>query len=116
MKRAIGRSKGARYEEIRTQLKGAIAETFAEMAISQSAAAERFGVGRTYLNDVLNGDTRNVSVGTLLAMLLRVDVDLSLTISNGDERWRSSHGGSLSNVQTDRVCSGADRRHDLRAG
>ena len=75
------RSRGSRYDQIREELKNAVSAEFSEWNVTQASGAERFGVARSYLCDVLNSDNRNLSVGALLAMLLRAGVDVSVTIS-----------------------------------
>jgi predicted XRE-type DNA-binding protein len=84
-----------RYEQIRGELKKAVCEKVEEWQVSQTLAADRFGIGRTRLNNILNGDRRNVSVSGLLAMLLRAGVNVTISIDDSageaDKRVAADH-------------------------
>ena len=73
-----------RAEGIRLALKAALADRVSSWRIPQALAADRLGIGRSTLNNILNHDNRRISIGALVTMLLRAGAEVSVIVDVAD--------------------------------
>lgn len=76
----------ARTEALRLDLKRILSDQVTAWRLPQALAAERLGIGRSTLNNILNHDNRRVSIGALVTMLLRAGAEVSVVVHTADDR------------------------------